>query len=47
MVGAYRAESTDHDTAGSGITKIPHLFDGSTSPFEFEELVDDCLTVNL
>ena len=42
MVGAYRAESTDQYTAGSGITtKIPPLFDGSTSRPESEELIDD------
>ena len=32
MVGAHRAESTDQYAAGHGITtKIPPLFDGSTS----------------
>ena len=32
LVGAYRAESTDQWTAVNGITtKIPPLFDGSTS----------------
>ena len=41
MVGAYRAESTDQYTAGSGTTtKIPPLFDGSTSWFEDEKLID-------
>ena len=40
-VGACRAESTDQWTAGSVITtKIPPFFDGSTSWFEYEELVD-------
>ena len=35
LVGAYRAKSTDQNTAGSGITtKIPPLFDGSTSWFK-------------
>ena len=44
MVGAHRAESTDLYTAGSGITsKTPPLFDGSTSWFKYEELIDDCL----
>ena len=44
MVGTYRAESTDQWTAGSGITtKIPPLFDGSTSWFKCEELIDDWL----
>ena len=34
LVGAYRAESILQFTAGSGITtKIPPLFDGSTSSF--------------
>ena len=42
MVGAYRAESTDQWTAASGITtKVPPLFDGSTSWFKYEELIDD------
>ena len=42
--GAYRAESTCHWTAGSGITtKIPPLFDGSTFWFKYEELIDDWL----
>ena len=44
FVGAYRAESTDQWIAGSGITtKIPPLFDGSTSWFKCEELIDDWL----
>ena len=44
LVGAYRAESTDQRTAGSGITtKIPPRFEGSTSWFKHEELVDDSL----
>ena len=44
MVGAYCAESTDRWTASSGITvKIPPLFDGSTSWFKYEELIDDWL----
>ena len=42
MVEAHRAESTDPETAGSGITaKIFFLFDGSTSWFKYDELVDD------
>ena len=44
FVGAYRAESTDQWTAASGITtKMPPLFDGSTSWFKYEELIDDWL----
>ena len=44
MVGAYRAESSDQWTASSGITtKIPPLFDGPTSWFKYEELMDDWL----
>ena len=48
LVGAYRAESTDQWTAGSGITmKIPPLFDGSTSWFKYEELIDDWLDLTV
>ena len=48
MVGAYRTESTDLYTAGSGITaKIPPLFDGSTSCFKDEELIDDWLDLTV
>ena len=48
MVGAYRAESTDQFSAGSVITtKIPPLFDGSTSWFESEELIDDWLDLTV
>ena len=48
MVGAFRAESTDQWTAGSGITaKIPPLFDGSSSWFEYEELIDDWLDLTV
>ena len=44
LIGAYRAESTDQWTAASGITtKIPPLFDVSTSCFKYEELIDDWL----
>ena len=45
MVGAYRAESTDQWRAASGITtKIPPLlFNGSTSSFKYEELIDEWL----
>ena len=44
VVGAYRAESTDQYTAGSGITtNIPPLFDGSTPWFRYEELIYDWL----
>ena len=43
MVGAYRAQSTDQ-FSGSGITtKITPLFDGLTSWFNYEELIDDRL----
>ena len=46
-VGAYRAESTDQHT-GSGITtKIPPLFDGSTSWSKFKELIDDWLDLTV
>ena len=48
MVGAYRAESTDLYTAGCGITsKITLLFDGSTSWFNYEELIDDRLDLTV
>ena len=48
LVGAYRAESTNQWTAGSGITtKIPPLFDGSTSWFKYEELIDDWLDLTV
>ena len=48
MVGAYRAESTDQYTTGSGIiTKIPPLFDGSTFWFKYEELIDDWLDLTV
>ena len=47
-VGAYRAESTDQWAAASGITtKIPPLFDGSTSWFKYEELIDDWLDLTV
>ena len=48
MVGAYRAESTDPWTAAGGIsTKIPPLFDVSTSWFKYEELIDDWLDLTV
>ena len=48
LVGAYCAESTDQWTAGSGImTKIPPLFDGSTSWCKYEELIDDWLDLTV
>ena len=48
LVGTYRAESTYQWTAGSGITtKIPSLFDGSTSWFKYEELIDDWLDLTV
>ena len=44
MIEAYCAESTGQNTAESGTTaKIPPLFDGSTSWFKYEELIDDWL----
>ena len=44
VVRSCRAESTDQYTPGSGTTaKIPPLFDGSTSWFWYEELIDDWL----
>ena len=48
MVGAYRTESTDQWTAASGITtKISPLFDGPTSWFKYEELIDDWLDLTM
>ena len=48
LVGAYRAESTDQYTAGSGITtKIPTLFDGSTSWLKYKELINDWLDLTV
>ena len=48
MVGAYRAESTDDWTAASGITsKIPPLYDGLTSWFKCEELIEDWLDLTV
>ena len=42
LCGAYRAEATDHWTASSGIPlKLPPLFDGSSSWFKYEELIND------
>ena len=42
IVGTHRAESTNDWTAASGITsKIPPLHGGSTSWFEYEELIED------
>ena len=46
LVRAYRAESTDQRTARSEITtKIPPLFDGSTS--WYEELINDRLDLTV
>ena len=46
--GAFRAESTDQWTATSGITtKIPRLFNGLTSRFKYEELIDDWLDLTM
>ena len=48
LVGSYRAESTDQWTAGRGITtKIPPLFDGSTSWFKYDESNDDWLDLTV
>ena len=48
VVGAYRAESTGQYTIGSGMTtKIPPLFDGSTSWFKDEELIDEWLDLTV
>ena len=48
VVGAYRAQSTDQWTAAGGITsKIPPLFDGSTSWFRYEELIEDWLDLTV
>ena len=48
LVGAYCAESTDQWTAASGITeKIPPFFDGSTSRFKYEELMNDWLDLTV
>ena len=48
LVGAHRAESTDQWTASSGITvKMSPLFDGSTSWFKYEELIDGWLPTQL
>ena len=48
LVGTYRAESADQWTAGSGITtKIPPLFDVSTSWFKYEELIADWLDLTV
>ena len=42
MVGAHRAESTNEWAAASGITsKIHPLYDGVTSWFKCEELIED------
>ena len=41
MIRAIRAQSTDEWKAASGVTtKIPPLFDVSTSWFKYEELID-------
>ena len=46
--GAYRAESTVQFSAESGITtKIPVFFDGPTSCFKYEELMDDWLDLTV
>ena len=46
--GAFRAESTDQWRTTSGITtKIPRLFNGLTSRFKYEELIDDWLDLTV
>ena len=48
LVGAYRGESPFDHTTGSRIrTKIPPLFDGSTSWFKYEELIEDWLDLTV
>ena len=48
LAGSYRAESTNQWMAGSGITtRIPPLFDGSTSWFKYEKLIDDWLDLTV
>ena len=48
MVGAYRAESTDQWAAAKRITtKIPLLFDGSTSWFKYLEPIDEWLDLTV
>ena len=48
MVGAHRAESTDQWTERSEITrKIPPLFNGFTSWFKYEQLIDDWLDLTV
>ena len=48
LVGAYPTESTDQWTAAGGISvKIPPLFDGLTSWFKCEELIDDWLDLTV
>ena len=47
-VGSFRAQSTDEWTAASGMTwKIPQLFDGLTSWFKYEELIEDWLDLTV
>ena len=47
-VESYVAESIDQYTTGSRITtEIPPLFDGSTSWFKYDELVDDWLDLTV
>ena len=46
--GACRAETTDQWTALNGIDVInPALFDGPTSWFKYEELIDDWLDLTV
>ena len=44
--GAYRAEATYPSSTVSGvIVKIPPVFDGSSSWFKYEELIDDWINL--
>ena len=48
LVGAYLEGSTDQWTAAGGITrKIPPLFNGTTSWFKYEEVIDDWLDLTV
>ena len=48
MVGAYRVESPDQCPASGGITtQIPPLFNGTSSWFNYEELIDDGLDLTV
>ena len=47
MVGSFRAKPTNDWTAASGITSNIPLFDGLTSWFKYEELIEDWLDVTV